>query len=59
MLEEQKKVAEKKVEDEEKTHEMEQSTAGPTTMSDEMHEKPNINDELKEETEVITSKFLT
>lgn len=53
VLEEQKRLAEKKVEDEEKTNEMDHSTAGPTTMSDEMHGKPDINDVLKEETEEV------
>ncbi|KAF4380173.1 hypothetical protein F8388_020395 [Cannabis sativa] len=53
VLEEQKRIAEKKVEDEEKTNEMvDQLTTGPTTMSDEKHEKPNIDDVLKEENNV-------
>ncbi|XP_062077621.1 uncharacterized protein LOC133782361 [Humulus lupulus] len=53
VLEEQKRVAEKKMEDEEKTNEMvDHSTTGPTTMSDEKHGKPNTDDVLKEETDV-------
>lgn len=53
VLEEQKASAEKKVENEEKTSETEQYGAKPTTTtSDEMHGKPNIDEVLKNETEV-------
>lgn len=51
MLEEQKKVAEKKVEEEPKTSETDQYTAArPLITSDEMPGKPNIDEIFKKET---------
>lgn len=54
VLEDQKKVGEKKVEDETKTSETDQApaTARPPTTSDEVLGKPAVSDDLKEETEV-------
>lgn len=53
VLEEQKKMAEKKLEDEAKTSETDQYTAArPLITSDEMHGNPNIDEVLKKETEV-------
>ena len=55
VLEEQKRVAEKKMEDEEKTNEMvDRSTTGPAITSDEKRGKANADDILKKETDVIT-----
>lgn len=53
VLEDQKKVGEKKVEDEAKTSETDQApaTARPPTTSDEVLGKPAVSDDLKEETE--------
>lgn len=56
MLEQQKKVADRKVEDEVKAKEIViggQTTAQPaTTVHHKMHGNPNMNDTLKKETEV-------
>lgn len=55
VLEEQKKIAEKKTDEEEKTSETDQyAAARPATTGDEMHGKPNIDEVLKEEETEVT-----